>query len=73
MTGYHSVIGTMWSIQDSDAPLVAEEFYKHLIACEMKTDSGEAAYALHEAVGRLRDNVGVEEFARWMPFIHLGI
>jgi CHAT domain-containing protein len=73
MIGYHSVIGTMWSIRDRDAPMVAQDFYKYLLAHGMKTSQGEAAYALHEAVGKLRETVGVKEFWRWVPFIHLGI
>jgi CHAT domain-containing protein len=73
MIGYHSVIGTMWSIKDQDAPLVAQEFYSYLLSRDMKTSQGEAAYALHEAVGKLREKVGVNDFLRWVPFIHLGI
>jgi hypothetical protein len=73
MIGYHSVIGTMWTVRDQDAPIVAEEFYKYLITHDMKTEKGEVAYALHEAVGRLRDRIGTENFAQWVPFIHLGI
>jgi CHAT domain-containing protein len=73
MIGYHSVIGTMWSIKDQDAPLVSKEFYKYLITRNMETKKGEVAYALHEAVGKLREQVGANQFARWVPFIHLGI
>ena len=71
MTGYASVVGTMWSIQDSDAPLVAEKFYKYMME-EAGGDSTRAAYALHYAVAALRDVAGEEKFARWAPFIHLG-
>jgi CHAT domain-containing protein len=73
MIGYHSVVGTMWSIRDQDAPNVAEEFYKYLVAGGMKTDKGQAAYALHKAIGQLRDTVGMDKFAWWVPFVHLGI
>jgi CHAT domain-containing protein len=73
MSGYHTVIGTMWSIRDQDAPIIAEEFYKYLRSYEMKTDGGQAAYALHEAVGHLRERVGENNFLSWVPFIHLGI
>jgi CHAT domain-containing protein len=73
MVGYHTVIGTMWSIGDRDAPIVAEKFYEYLNRNEMKTNDGQAAYALHEAVGILRERVGEENFLSWVPFIHLGI
>ncbi|KAI0031651.1 CHAT domain-containing protein [Vararia minispora EC-137] len=69
--GYRSVIGTMWSIGDSDAPLVADEVYAKL----MNTDEerAEVAYALHEAIGRLRSKVGEADFLRWVPFVHFGL
>jgi hypothetical protein len=31
MAGYGSVVGTMWSIRDDDAPIIAEKFYSYLI------------------------------------------
>jgi CHAT domain-containing protein len=73
MVGYHTVIGTMWSIGDRDAPVVAEKFYEYLKKDGMNTNDGQAAYALHEAVGVLREQVGEENFLSWVPFIHLGI
>jgi CHAT domain-containing protein len=71
MAGYGSVVGTMWSIRDDDAPIIAEKFYKYLID-EAGGDSGRAAYALHNAVAHLRDVRGENNFASWVPFIHLG-
>lgn len=70
--GYASVVATMWSIQDDDAPIIAEKFYKYLIE-EAGGDSGGAAYALHYAVAHLREVRGENNFASWAPFIHLGI
>jgi len=72
MAGYGSVIATMWSIDDNDAPLVAEKFYKYLME-EAGGESRRAAYALHDAVAHLREVTGENNFARWAPFIHLGI
>ncbi|KAG8701601.1 hypothetical protein FRC09_005249 [Ceratobasidium sp. 395] len=71
MAGYPSVIATMWSISDTDAPLVAGEVYKCLLE-DHTPDSWKAAKALHRATARLRDEIGVEEFARWVPYIHIG-
>jgi len=71
IAGYRSVVATMWSIRDDDAPIIAEKFYRDLI--EANGDSGRAAYALHHAVAHLRDVVGESNFTRWVPFIHLGI
>jgi CHAT domain-containing protein len=72
MAGYGSVVATMWSIRDNDAPIIAERFYKYLIE-EAGGDSSQAAYALHEAVAHLRNLRGENDFACWVPFIHLGI
>lgn len=72
--GYRTVIGTMWSIKDSEAPLVADAFYSHVLDSGPENMShGAAAYALHDATGRLREKVGVESFDAWVPFIHLGV
>ena len=72
MAGYCSVVGTMWSIRDDDAPTIAEKFYTYLIG-EAGADCTKAAYALHHAVGHLRDSGEGCSFDRWVPFIHLGI
>ncbi|CUA76413.1 Serine/threonine-protein kinase TOR1 [Rhizoctonia solani] len=71
MAGYPSVIATMWSVMDSDAPLMADKVYGQLLRdgtlhCE------DAAQALHYAVAELRDKVGYKEFTRWVPYIHIG-
>jgi CHAT domain-containing protein len=72
--GYRTVIGTLWSIKDSHAPLVADEFYSHIVDPTTGTlNTQNAAYALHRAVGRLREEVGVKDFETWVPFIHLGV
>jgi len=72
MAGYGSVVGTMWSIFDDDGPIIAEKFYRYLIG-EAGGDSTKAAYALHHAVSHLRDSRDGRGFARWVPFIHLGL
>jgi len=72
MAGYRGVVGTMWSIRDDDAPIVVEKFYTYLIH-EAGGDSMKAAYALHNAVGHLRDSGDGCSFGRWVPFIYLGV
>ncbi|KAG8705369.1 hypothetical protein FRC09_002994 [Ceratobasidium sp. 395] len=71
MSGYSTVIATMWSIHDEDAPIVAEKVYEYLLK-DGVADSRKAANALHRAVANLRDKIGVENYARWMPFVHIG-
>jgi CHAT domain-containing protein len=70
LAGYRSVVATMWSIQDKDAPLVADEVYGCLLA-EEQPDYTRAANALHRAVEQLREQG--KPFASWVPFIHVGV
>ncbi|KDN41104.1 hypothetical protein RSAG8_07658, partial [Rhizoctonia solani AG-8 WAC10335] len=72
MAGYPTVVATMWSIQDNDAPLVAERMYAEMVVGD-KPDSTKACRALHRALGVLRDKVGEDAFVSWVPYIHLGI
>ncbi|CAE6475154.1 unnamed protein product [Rhizoctonia solani] len=69
--GYSSVIATMWSVYDDDAPLVADRVYAQLMK-DGGIGNGEAGRALHNAVGELRDKVGEKEYSRWVPYIHIG-
>ncbi|KAF9476389.1 hypothetical protein BDN70DRAFT_839328 [Pholiota conissans] len=75
--GYRSVIGTMWSISDDDAPTVAEQVYRRLLQEEPEEqhvllDSTRAAYALALAVKHLRTEGPKKSFFAWVPFIHMG-
>ncbi|KAF9000251.1 CHAT domain-containing protein [Cyathus striatus] len=69
-TGFKSVIATLWSIDDGDAPLVAKAFYKKLIG-HGNINIQDSALALHHATNELR-KTGVSPL-RWVPFIHMGV
>ncbi|CAE6367737.1 unnamed protein product [Rhizoctonia solani] len=71
MAGYSSVIATMWSVHDEDAPLVADKVYAQLMK-DGRVGNGEAGIALHTALAALRERVGEEKFERWVPYIHIG-
>lgn len=71
LAGYKSVIATMWSIMDYDAPKVTEDVYKTLFGDKKIPDSGQAAEALHHAIKRLRESGS--PFLSWVPFIHVGL
>ncbi|CAE6469288.1 unnamed protein product [Rhizoctonia solani] len=71
MAGYPSVIATMWSVDDEDAPFVADKVYERLMK-DGTIGNGEAGRALHHAVAGLRDRVGEDHFERWVPYIHIG-
>ncbi|KAJ6597491.1 CHAT domain-containing protein [Mycena vulgaris] len=69
--GFQGVIGTLWSMDDADGPLVAEIFYSHLFGNGSQPQASDAAEALQLAVKQLKTrNVSYE---RWIPFIHLGV
>ncbi|KAI0083490.1 CHAT domain-containing protein [Irpex rosettiformis] len=74
--GYKSVIGTMWSISDYVAPDVMRVFYT-VIAEQVKAGGElQPAYALHEAIKVLRMSSGrggMNDFLRWVPFVHFGL
>ncbi|KAK6974118.1 CHAT domain-containing protein [Favolaschia claudopus] len=70
LAGYHSVIGTMWTIQDDDAPQVARDVYAHLLKAS-PPDSKQAAEALHLAVQKLQKEG--KSFLYWVPFVHFGV
>jgi hypothetical protein len=57
------------SIWDVDGPTVARAFYEALLA-EPVIDADAVAYALDEAVSKLRDQD--VSLARWASFIHVG-
>ncbi|KAH9931562.1 CHAT domain-containing protein [Fomitopsis serialis] len=69
--GFKSVVGTMWSIQDSVGPIVAEQVYKTLLSGTAEPDSSQAAVALHYAVQVLRAQDHSKSFC-WVPFVHFG-
>ncbi|KAA1470045.1 hypothetical protein DENSPDRAFT_668827 [Dentipellis sp. KUC8613] len=72
VTGFRSIIATMYSIGDDDGPVVAKEVYKYLFRDSSRApDSADAAVAIHRAATVLR-KAGVQLF-RWVPFIHIGL
>ena len=71
--GYKSVIGTMWSIYDSSAPVVMGRFYEVMVEQVKAGGELQPAYALHEATKALRAKYGVSDFVRWIPFVHFGL
>ncbi|PVF92336.1 hypothetical protein CPB86DRAFT_802113 [Serendipita vermifera] len=72
LAGYRSVVATMWSIQDELAPMVTDEFYRHIMEGGGRPDPRKAAEALHMSVQKLRQQPGVQ-LTDWIPFVHLGV
>ncbi|KAJ6477959.1 CHAT domain-containing protein [Mycena vulgaris] len=69
--GFRGAIGTMWSMNDEDGPLVAEIVYSHLFRNDQQPQASEAAEALQLAVKELKQKK--VPYERWIPFIHMGI
>ncbi|KDQ54443.1 hypothetical protein JAAARDRAFT_135615, partial [Jaapia argillacea MUCL 33604] len=69
LAGYRGVIATMWTIGDTDAPRIADGVYSHILKAG-KPDYTQAAFALHQAVQRLR--LQGASFLSWVPYIHIG-
>lgn len=72
MAGFKTVIATMWSIRDKDAPEIADKVYAHMLEGGVP-DCSKAARALHMATQSLRDKIGEERFSAWVPYIHMGL
>ncbi|KAJ6484145.1 CHAT domain-containing protein [Mycena sanguinolenta] len=71
--GFHSVVGTMWKMQDVDGPKVADGFYEHLFkecapSCTppILPDLRKSAEALHLVVDKLRREPEMS-LHRWNP------
>jgi CHAT domain-containing protein len=71
--GFPSVIATLWTIRDEDAPKVAYETYSYLLRNGIDSlDLFDSATALNRAVLVLREDPEVT-VDRWAPFVHFGI
>ncbi|KAE9403540.1 hypothetical protein BT96DRAFT_1016936 [Gymnopus androsaceus JB14] len=74
--GFKGVVATMWSIKDADAPIVVEAYYRKLLKLRasglLREGETGAAYAIHEAVKILREQVGEQKVDHWAPFVHFG-
>jgi CHAT domain-containing protein len=55
LAGFPHVVGTLWEIDDQTAVTIADTFYTHLRTPDGTIDTGQAAWALHQAVRGLRD------------------
>ena len=69
--GYRGVIGTMWSMGDSDGPVVARAFYSHMARNGQGMEYRDGAEALAKATRALR-RAGVP-LERWICFVHYGL
>ncbi|KAG1739320.1 TPR-like protein [Suillus lakei] len=69
-SGFRSVIGSMWSVDDDVARQVVSAFYDKLVDDSGRLDCTRAAVALHKAVKSLRKKISLEQ---QIVFVHLGV
>jgi CHAT domain-containing protein len=70
--GFHSVIGTMWTMGDIDGVQVSLEVYNAMLAGDGdKVDLNVVPYALDTAIRNLREG-GVSS-DRWATYMHFGV
>jgi CHAT domain-containing protein len=69
-TGYRQVIGTLWSVDDGLAVVVADPVYRRLTGTG-RFLPGDAARALHRAVRPLRAGYATRP-SLWVPYTHTG-
>ncbi|KAG0702962.1 CHAT domain-containing protein [Suillus ampliporus] len=69
-SGFRSVIGSMWSVDDKVAGQIASLFYANLVDDSGRLDCKRAAEALHKAVRTLRKKI---PFEQQIVFVHIGV
>jgi CHAT domain-containing protein len=69
-SGFRSVIGSMWSVDDEIAGQIVSTFYDNLVDTSGKLDCTQAAVALHKAMKKLRNKI---PFEQQIVFIHIGV
>jgi len=69
--GVKSVIGTLWSVEDSTVQRLVEAFYQHLCA-EGQMNPRKAAQALHKAVTSIASEKDIP-FDQRIVFMHIGV
>jgi CHAT domain-containing protein len=71
--GFRSVVGTLWSMVDTDGPDVAEDFYKYMfrnVNAKGAVDFRDSAGALNFATAVMRSRR--VPYERWINFVHIG-
>ncbi|KAG1726846.1 hypothetical protein EDB19DRAFT_1751597 [Suillus lakei] len=69
-SGFRSVIGSMWSVDDEVARQIVSAFYGRLVDSSGRLDCTRAAVALHKAMKSLRKKITLEQ---QIVFVHIGV
>jgi len=69
-SGFRSVIGSMWSVDDKVVGQVVSAFYDEMFDGSERLDCTRAAVALHKAMKKLRNKIPLEQ---QIVFVHIGV
>jgi CHAT domain-containing protein len=69
-SGFPSVIGSMWSVDDDVIGKIVSAFYDNMVDGSGKLDCRRAAVALHMAVKKLRKKI---PFEQQIVLVHMGV
>jgi CHAT domain-containing protein len=80
LSGYPSVVGSLWQITDSHSAEVAKDVYAWILEGGSGVDTQRSGEGLHKAVRILRDKTRIHFRSTmrndplvWAPYIHVGI
>jgi hypothetical protein len=71
VTGFRTVVGTLWEINDRQAAQMAAAFYRAISRPDGSLDTEQSARALHRSVQALRDARPSQPFL-WAGYLHSG-
>ncbi|KAJ8594409.1 hypothetical protein M405DRAFT_858158, partial [Rhizopogon salebrosus TDB-379] len=69
-SGFRSVIGSMWSVDDEVVGQIVSAFYDNMVDGSGKLDCRRAAIALHKAIKKLRKKIPLEQ---QIVLVHIGV
>jgi CHAT domain-containing protein len=69
-SGFRSVIGSMWSVDDKVVGQIVSAFYDNMVDGSGKLDCKRAAKALHKAVKKSRKTISLEQ---QIVLVHIGV
>jgi len=81
ISGFPSVVGTLWEITDADTPQVVEGVYRYMASKTQGIDYRKAAQALHMSIRELREDTRsipglsvriLSDPLIWASFVHVG-
>ena len=69
IAGFHSVIGTMWAVDDVHSGEIALRVYENMVDQSGRLDHTRAALALYETMRSIRLSI---PFDQWISYVHIG-